>query len=180
MLDSMIQILKKKQFSYISQDDTVRKPKLHAKINLFVSAEIIRDLVAQPEFTDVFKIYIDQRIAQTSESIESANVKQKAEAFLNIARIWVVNFLEDLTPAEQEKLIFYFKVGTMNQNYRSQLFDGEAVVLVSGAYSIYGLMDIIFGIGLATPVNDLETLEKHLPQYSGLKRKIGRIIRTTL
>ena len=68
----------------------------------------------------------------------------------------------------------------MNQNYRSKLFDGEAVVLVSGAYGIYGLMDVIFGVGLATPVNDLETLERYLPQYSGLKRKIGRIIRTTL
>jgi hypothetical protein len=180
MLDSMIQAMSNQQISYISRDALVRKPKLHAKINLFISIETLRGLMRHPDFKKVFKSYINQRLAQVSSGIESSTVREQAETFLNIARDWVENYWEDLTPAEQHKVMSYFKVGTMNQNYRSMLFDGEAVVLVSGAYSIYGLMDIIFGAGLATPVNDLETLEQHLPQYGGLKRRIGRIIRTTL
>ena len=180
MLDSMIQVLGEQQISYLSADAAVRKPKLHAKTNLFVSLEVVRELLTRPEFTEVFKIYIQQRVAQATEYADSGNVQEKAEAFLKVTRDWISDYAEELSPQEQEKVIFYFKVGTMNQNYRSKVFDGEAVVLLSGAYSIYGLMDMVFRIGLTTPIDSLETLEEHLPQYGGFKRGVGRMIRTTL
>jgi hypothetical protein len=180
MLDSMIQVLSKQQISYMTKDPTIRKPKLHAKTNLFISAEAVHGLVAQPEFTTVLRSYIQQRVAQASSHGDIRSVREKAEEFLNVARDWMENYMEKLRPEEQDRLVAYFKVGTMNQNYRSKVFDGEAVVLLSGGYSIYGLMDMVFRIGLTEPIDSLETLEKHLPQYSGLKRKIGRIIRTTL
>ena len=180
MLDSMIQVLDKQQVSYLSTDAAVRKPKLHAKTNLFVSVDVVRDLLTRPEFTEVFKVYIQQRVAQATEYGATETVIEKAEEFLTVTRDWILEYAEELTPEELEKVIFYFKVGTMNQNYRSKVFDGEAVVLLSGAYSIYGLMDMVFRIGLTTPLYDLETLEEHLPQYGGFKRGVGRWIRTTL
>jgi hypothetical protein len=180
MLDSMIQVLGEQQVSYLSADAAVRKPKLHAKTNLFVSVDVVRDLMARPEFTAVFKSYILQRVAQATEYGTTENIQEKAEDFLKITREWILNYAEKLTPEEVEKVIFYFKVGTMNQNYRSKVFDGEAVVLLSGLYSIYGLMDMVFRIGLTTSIDSLEMLEEHLPQYGGLKRDIGRWIRTTL
>jgi hypothetical protein len=147
---------------------------------LFLSVDVVRGLLSQPMFTIVFQSYIQQRVAQASVFADFRSVQEKAEVFLSVARDWMVEYLEGLGPDEQAKQLAFFKVGTMNQNYRSKLFDGEAVVLLSGAYSIYGLMDIVFRIGLTEPIDNLETLEKHLPQYSGLRRKIGRIIRTTL
>jgi hypothetical protein len=180
MLDSMIQVLREQQVSYISTDAAVRKPKLHAKTNLFVSVELVRELLTRPEFTEIFKTYIQQRILQATEYGQTAILQEKAAAFLTITQNWFLNYTEELSPGELERIIFYFKVGTMNQNYRSKVFDGEAVVLLSGAYSIFGLMDMIFRIGLTTPLYDLETLEEHLPPYGGFKRGIGRWIRTTL
>ncbi|UCF63564.1 MAG: hypothetical protein JSW33_13515 [bacterium] len=180
MLDSMIQVLSEQQIAYLSSDAVVRKPKLHAKINLFASLDVVRDLLIMPEFASVFKSYILQRVAQATEYGEVGNVREKAEKFLQVARDWVIKYRDNTPQEDLEKLVFYFKVGTMNQNYRSKVFDGEAVVLISGVYSIYGLMDMIFRIGLTTPIEDLETLEKHLPQYGGTKRAIGRWIRTTL
>ena len=136
--------------------------------------------MSRPEFTQVFESYIQQRVAQATEYGATENVQEKAEAFLNVTRDWIMNYAEELSPEELEKVVFYFKVGTMNQNYRSKVFDGEAVVLLSGAYSIYGLMDMVFRIGLTTPIDSLETLEEHLPQYGGFKRGMGRWIRTAL
>jgi hypothetical protein len=180
MLDSMIQVLSEQQISYMSKDRAIRKPKLHAKTNLFISVDVVRDLLVQPSFAGVFQSYIQQRVAQASVFEDSRSVREKAEEFLQVAREWITDYMDELEPEEQAKQLAFFKVGTMNQNYRSKLFDGEAVVLLSGAYSIYGLMDIVFRIGLTETIDNLETLEKHLPQYGGLKRKIGRIIRTTL
>ena len=44
-----------------------------------------------------------------------------------------------------------------------------AVALLSGAYSIYGLMDMFFRVGLTSPIDILESQGKYLPQYGGFK-----------
>lgn len=179
MLDSLEDKLGQFKAGYIT-GGVLRRPKLHAKINFFASAEQLDNLLRRPEFTRVLETYILQRADQVKETTHDQNVKDEANDFGRVAKEWIVPYVESLSPAEQEKIIFYFSVGTSNMDYRSLMMDGEAMVLISKWYSIYGLMDLIFRMSLSKNVSTLDELEELLPGYNGIQRRIGRIMKYAL
>ena len=55
--------------------------------------------------------------------------------------------------------------------------DGESACLVAGFGSLIALLDMFTLTGLSVWVDDLESLEPFLPEYSGFKRRFSRHIR---
>jgi hypothetical protein len=71
-------------------------------------------------------------------------------------------------------------IGSANENYRSMLMDGEAVVLISGWTSLYAVPDLILLTGIATWIDDQAELDRRLPPRGGLTRTLARAVRMGL
>ena len=108
------------------------------------------------------------------------NVRDEAESLKETVKEWLTAAREDFTEDEFEKFIIYFSVGTMNQDYRGKMLDGEAVVVLSGWHGLNGLMDMLFTSGFTKRVTTLEELQQYLPQRGMLPRWIGNLIKYTL
>jgi phosphatidylserine/phosphatidylglycerophosphate/cardiolipin synthase-like enzyme len=71
-------------------------------------------------------------------------------------------------------------VGSANENYRSMLLDGEAMVLVSGWTSLYAVPDLILLTGIATWIDEKAELDRRLPPVGGIAGALGRALRMGL
>jgi len=99
---------------------------------------------------------------------------------LEVTAPMIQKWVED-TPAEvQEDFVFYLMVGPANQNSRSMVMDGEVALLVASWASVTGLMDFVSLASQSTWVEDLEDLERLIPEYSGLRRLLAGWIRLAL
>ncbi|HSH74260.1 MAG TPA: hypothetical protein VLA09_01035, partial [Longimicrobiales bacterium] len=56
--------------------------------------------------------------------------------------------------------------------------DGEAALVVAGWSALFGLPDLLVIVGLSEWIDDLDELEALFPAYRGVKRLIGRALRT--
>jgi phosphatidylserine/phosphatidylglycerophosphate/cardiolipin synthase-like enzyme len=180
MLDSMQNELSKIKPIYLTSDAAIRRAKLHAKINMFISVNALKTALARPEFTDVMRVYLRQKAESAAEITRTKHLFEETEELRVVVYKWLNATKNDLTDDEREKLIMYLQVGTMNHDYMSMMLNGEAVILISGWQSVNGLIDIIFKSGLAKNVHTLEELNKYLPPYSSMKRWIGDWIKFML
>jgi len=71
--------------------------------------------------------------------------------------------------------LFYYTVGSKNQNPRSAHLDGETSFLVSGPWSFFGYSDFLFLMAATTWVDDAGELTEHLPVTGESSRRLGRI-----
>ena len=148
-------------------------PKLHLKANFFASREAWDGLVSRPEMNEVILAYMGQLMA-------GGGAREAAEG-LGAAgqRLWSA-FQEELSPAAEERVIYYLLVGSANQDYRSMFMDGEASVLISGWSSVVSLVDFGLLINLSVWVDDLDLLDRLLPPPSASQRRLARWLRPAM
>jgi len=60
------------------------------------------------------------------------------------------------------------------------IMDGEVAILTHDHGALHGLMDFIFLVGVSTWVDDEETLETLLPEYSGFKWWLSRVMKDAI
>jgi hypothetical protein len=176
-LEDVLKELKSQGFkpSYYAEDAEERKPKLHMKINVLVS-ESIQDLLAQPGWEDIFRAYFSYRAEFTAREHRESDVKETPEALRDAFDQTLESFWSTLSQEEQERSMAYLLIGSQNHNYRSMIMDAEVACVVSGADSLEALVDFFFLAGVSVWPDDLETLEKLLPEHKGWKRRLGRYI----
>jgi hypothetical protein len=58
--------------------------------------------------------------------------------------------------------------------------DGEVAALISGYYSLIGVIDLFFMSATTTWVDSIEGLDELLPPESGWRRWLGRYIQKAL
>jgi hypothetical protein len=85
-----------------------------------------------------------------------------------------------LSEDEKKQVLYYLSVGSQNQDYRGTIMDGEVAAVLSGYYSLVGLIDLFFMTGLTTWVDDIEELDELLPPESGWRRWLGRYMMKAL
>ncbi len=170
--------------SYLASADTVQaSPKLHLKANFFASREAWDNLVTRPEWPDVFRaylIYLAEQNVGADTGTAAPDVRAIPEELHDRALEMVRNMISDMGPAEMEKAIAFFTVGSANMDYRSMCLDGEAMVVVAGWESLNGVIDFMLLAGLCEWPETTEELDALLPPPSGLMRRISGLMKLML
>ncbi|UCC83208.1 MAG: hypothetical protein JSW46_20025 [Gemmatimonadota bacterium] len=165
---------------YEIEDPEPRRPKLHLKTHLVISAEALEAILGSPAFVELTLGYIEQRALDLQSRQEYRDVRELSDALREPALQLVSDVSENVPQEVQERMFAYFMVGSSNQDYRSMLMDGEVSLVVSGRASLNGLFDFLSLMGGSTWVNDLETLEELLPRHSRFKWRVSRAIKDSL
>ncbi|MBW1860004.1 MAG: hypothetical protein JRI70_08015 [Deltaproteobacteria bacterium] len=108
------------------------------------------------------------------------DVKDVPEELNEAANKLLVSYWDSLSDEEQQRVMYYLTVGSQNQCYRGIIMDGEVAVVVSGYYSLVGLIDMFHLAGFTTWVDDVQQLDELLPPESGWRRWLGRYIMKAL
>lgn len=159
--------------------DSGDRPKLHYKGFLYVSREAWSRLVSGPAMAVGFQEYFKERGRQRREGI-GVEEEAMAAALQRVGAEAINPLLDTLPLGERPRWAFFLMMGSANENYRSMLMDGEAMVLVSGWTSLYAVPDLILLTGMATWIDDQAQLDSRLPRRSAFGRLAGRIFRMGL
>lgn len=168
------------QPTYYSDDAEDRKTKLHYKVNFFVSAPVHK-LMYIPGWVKIVRGYLQYRLKFLARGEdEYVDMTETPKQLRNAFGQTVEDFVEGLSEEERQQAMAYLIVGSQNHNYRSIITDGEMGCLVSGVSALLPVLDMLFMSGLTTWVDDLDDLERLLPEQSGFTRWIGRYIRKAM
>ncbi len=171
------------EVTYIVEDVEDRRPKLHLKTNLFVSASVLRALLEAPEWRPFVLRYAEERIRDviSEESVEGYRSARELGRALRPEFVALVESVERLLAEDDEDTAaMYNMVGSTNMDYRSLLMDGEVALLISGQGSMAGFLDAVILAGNTKWLDDVEELDRYLPRYEGFKWKTSRWIKNML
>ena len=153
------------------------KPKPHLKTQFFASREAIDTLLPREEWVSLVHGYTLARAEQTRIRTDYPNVKNLQAAVADDRRALLDSWHAALSEEERAKVMFYFTIGSQNQNSRSLIMDGEALIVVAGTHAMVSYLDFALLFGLTTWVEDVEQLDEFLPQPSGFWSWFGRSLK---
>jgi len=181
-IDAFEEELARKGFepTFYTEDIEKRRPKLHLKTNFFASQEM-QDLLAWGGWAEVMLHYGRHRTAflgrEEGTYVDIKDVPEEAE---EAAVKLLTSYWNSLTEEEKRRVMYYLSIGSQNQDYRGTIMDGEVAALISGYYSLIGVIDLFFMSATTTWVDNLEELDELLPPESGWRRWLGRYIQKAL
>jgi len=171
------------EVTYLAEGAEEANPKIHLKANFMASGLAWKTLVMRPEMADVVREYIGYLARQSSGSIEDEEMPNVRNIPEQLAEAWMAvikGITDDLTPQEQEQLIYYFCVGSTNMDYRSMVMDGEVMVMTSGWQSLFGFLDFILVPGLCEWLETTDELDALLPPPGGMTRSMAGMMKLSL
>jgi hypothetical protein len=156
-------------------------PQLHLKANLLISRDAWTGLLARPEWAEVLRVFMSKRAWQI-ESRDRAlgHLDTSVPDVIDVGQPMVDRWLDELTPAQRERLVLYLLVGSQNQNDRSMMLDGEAMFVVAGTSINAGLIDLVSIMGQSTWVESIAELDRVLERPGALKLRLSRWLRVLL
>lgn len=170
---------------YITEKDSLATPKLHLKANFFASGSAWDGLMSQPEWAGILKEYItylarqqgyyDDDDAEAARDVRAvpAGLSRKAKAFFS-------SYMGGLSERERDEMILYLTVGSVNMDYRSQVMNGEVMIVLSGLKSMVGAIDFILLAGLCEWMETPEQVDELLPPPGWFTRKMSGFIKVAL
>ncbi len=156
---------------FIAKGTREGRPKMHRKTQLFVTREALRSYADVPEVVASLRAQLAARARVTA----SPAAVLEAESPLETPRP-IVERLRTDPPAGFEKAVFYYTVGSKNQDPRSAFLDGETAYVVSGPWSLVGYSDFVLLMAATTWVDSEAELTKLIPVEAERARKLGRRI----
>jgi hypothetical protein len=181
-IDAFEEELERKGFepTYYTEDIENRRPKLHLKTNFFASKEM-QDLLAWEGLPQVILHYGRRRAAIIGRKEGTyVNVKDRTEEAEEATVKLLSSYWNSLTEEEKRRVMYYLSIGSQNQDYRGTIMDGEVAAVISGYYSLMGVIDLFFMSARTTWVDNLKELDELLPPESGWRRWLGRYIQKAL
>jgi hypothetical protein len=164
---------------YLRKREDVRMPKLHRKTQFFASKSVIETLLPLPEWTPLLEEYSLARVEQVQRETYLDSKRYQA-LFIDEFRRLEEEWLEQIPEKEREKAILYLTVGSHNQDFRSQMLDGEVLFVTAEFDSLLGFLDFFALVGLTTWVDDVAWLELWLPRYEGFIYRLGQWFRAAI
>ena len=147
------------------------RPKMHRKTQLFVSREALRAYADVPEVVESLRGQLAARARVTA----SPAAVFEAESPLETPRP-IVERLRTDPPPGFDKAVFYYTVGSKNQDPRSAFLDGETAYVVAGPWALVGYSDFVLLMAATTWVENEAELTKLIPVEEERARKLGRLI----
>jgi hypothetical protein len=166
------------------------RPKLHLKGFVYVSREVWDRLISGPPMAQCLREYLVQRVGQ----VRAGGAVPQEEMTEGLMRVCapLINAVLESVPLEERncppgvvhcgggRWALYMQVGSANQDYRSMVMDGEAVVLVANWTSLNAVPDFLLLLGLTAWPDDQAELDRLLPAPSAFKLALARWVRMGL
>jgi hypothetical protein len=171
--------LKGADLRYLRGREDIRMPKLHRKTQFFASKEAMDTLVPLQEWAPLLEEFSLARVDQIQRETYLDSQRYQ-ELFIDEFRRLEDRWLRQIPEDEREKAILYLYVGSHNQDFRSQIMDGEVMFLVSEFDSLLGFLDFFALMGLTTWVESVSWLELMLPRYEGFWFRVGQWFRAAI
>jgi len=165
---------------YLDEKDSLATPKLHLKTNYLASGVGWDKLMSQPEWSRILHDYILYLARQQGPAEEDHDVRRVPERLRSEVRELFVRFVASLTPEERDGMVLYLTAGSMNMDYRSQMMNGEVLIVVSGAASLVGSLDFVLLAGLCEWMDSTEELDALLPPPGWWTRKLADFVKIAL
>jgi hypothetical protein len=162
----------------LPQDARARSPKMHRKTQLFITGDALAAIVRDPRTQDVI-VNQTRFIARQGIVFEP---EELAKARIDLAAIFrpYLDVIRDLPAPVREKAVMYMTVGSLNKDARGMMTDGEVMQVTAGAWAMWAVADMWILTGSTTWIDSQEELDKLLPPYSQLQRRIGRWVRKVI
>ena len=145
-------------------------PKLHLKTQFFGSGPGLARALGGAPWDSVFSLYVAQRIRATREDPSQAATGSMSPSLL--APIHSVIF--DAPPESLAADVFYFTIGSHNQNDRSLLLDGEVLCLVAGPEALAPVVDFAAIAARSEWIQTTGDLDRAIPRHSRCDVKWAR------
>ncbi|MCE2901648.1 MAG: hypothetical protein ACK6DP_04200 [Gemmatimonas sp.] len=140
-----------------------QRPLLHLKANFIASREAW-EVMARTDWVDMTREFVPRRMSQLqARGAAVAAFEDFPDARIDIGGEVVQRWYDGLTPAVRDRVMFYTMLGSANQNDRSMVSDGEAVVMLAGWPSVTATIDLISLIGQSRWISDPAELNALLP-----------------
>jgi hypothetical protein len=153
-----------------------QRPKLHMKAHFFASRFGWEQILSLPGWGEILTTYQRERARQVSDPT-GGDYFEFADSMSAVTGPRLRTFVAARTAEQFDRMVFYFMTGAHNQNYRSMILDGEVMVVLAEMGALVGLIDMMWIVGQSKWITDQESLDEHLPEYSGFKRRMGRWLR---
>lgn len=164
----------------IEQEHT--RAKLHLKANYFATREAWDGLLARPDVIESFRSYFGE-IARQNQALAEGGYREYGfllETLLPTTHAILDDYMAGLTPEARDRVALFFVLGSHNQNNRSMMLDGEVALVVASWSALFGFTDFLVIAGLSEWVESVEELERLLPRYEGIRRRISHWIRVAV
>jgi hypothetical protein len=162
----------------LPEDARARSPKMHRKTQLFITGDALAAIVRDPRTQDVI---VNQTRFISRQGIVF-EPEELAKARIDLAAIFrpYLDVIRDLPAPVREKAVLYMTVGSLNKDARGMMTDGEVMQVTAGAWAMWAVADMWILTGSTTWIDSQEELDKLLPPYSQLQRRIGRWVRKVI
>jgi hypothetical protein len=145
--------------------DSGHKPFIHMKAQFFGTREAFR-VLEREEWVGPLADYLEVRLEQVRGLPNEGLTPHLLQA--KDGRPSVIEGLEsELSPEERERVIYFLTIGSHNQDRRSMISDGEAIVGVASYDALVALPDFMFLLGTVTWVSSREELDAVFPRVEG-------------
>jgi hypothetical protein len=166
---------------YLTAKDSLESPKLHLKVNFFASAQVWNDLMSRPEWAGVFKEYTLYLARQQGAPPDSMrNVREVPEALAQEVKTLLDNYFSALPPEQRATMISYLTIGSSNMDYRSQMLNGEVMLVQSGVRSLAGVLDFVVLGGQCAWPETPEQVDALIPPPGWFWRKISAFVKVAI
>lgn len=155
------------------EDAVERLPKMHRKTQFIASASLLRALASSGRIEDLLAEAVTSVVlnGSTAESSGKENGGTPAGPSAGLRDLY-----EELARegAFEENPVLYYLTGSVNKNVRSMALDGEVLAAVAGPWALQAYTDFLLLSGGVVWVRTPAEIDRLLPPYSGLKRRIAR------
>lgn len=147
----------------VREFEASERPLLHLKANFIASREAW-EVMARSDWVDMTREFVPRRMSQVqARGTSLSSFEHSPDARIDIGGAVVQKWYDALTPATRERVVFYTMLGSANQNDRSMVSDGEAVVMLAGWPSVTATIDLISLIGQSRWISNADELNALLP-----------------
>ncbi len=151
------------------------RSKLHLKLQFVASAEAWDDLFLQRGWGAALAEHYRSiaRLSRTRPQFAEFH-KVDPTTVSNVGGTLALR--QEMMAKEPERVLYYMIFGSFNEDYRSAILDGEAVILISQFGAAVGMPDFILLPSLCTWVESEEELYRYLPRRVGWLTRFLKIL----
>jgi len=140
--------------------------------------------MTDPGWGEVLKLYIQylarqQEHGRTRDTAPHSVREVPEELARNVSEL-VNRYYDSLSPEEQNAMISFFTIGSVNMDYRSEVMNGEVMVTIGGASGLVGALDFVILAGLCEWPVTPEQVDELLPPPSWLVRRLSSFVKVAL
>lgn len=160
----------------VIDDSLDRRPRLHAKTQLFLTRSTMRAIASLPDY----HTFMREQFRSGHDVLHSAdNMGMPGQARAGDATALGRAF-EQLTPAQRDSAVLFLTVGSPNKDARGIFLDGEANFIVSGPWALQAYTEMFLLFGMTTWVENQSQLRALFPAYSERSRRLSYRLRKAL